>query len=382
VHVTYTYQKHDSYFAQVADGMEELATREIQDLGATGVKPAFHGLHFTAPPEALYRITYTARIISRVLAPLIVFDCHSTDYLYKTARSLPWTGLFGLDKTFVISANVSGSRIRHSQYAALVLKDAIVDSFRDACGDRPSVARIDADIRFNLHIADNRATIYLDASGGSLHRRGYRTEAVDAPMQETLAAAVIRLSSWDGEAPLYDPMCGSGTLLCEALMHYCRVPAAFLRRSFGFTWLPDFDPGAWDRVKGEADAAIRPLPRGLIAGSDISERAIGMARTNSRMLPSGDAIRLSGKPFADLAPIRGSVIVCNPPYGLRMHGGQDMASFMKGFGDFLKQQCTGSTAYVYFGNRELIKSVGLRTAWKKPLKNGQLDGRLVKYELY
>jgi putative N6-adenine-specific DNA methylase len=144
----------------------------------------------------------------------------------------------------VISANVSGSRIRHSQYAALVLKDAIVDSFRDACGDRPSVARIDADIRFNLHIADNRATIYLDASGGSLHRRGYRREAVDAPMQETLAAAVIRLSSWDGDAPLYDPMCGSGTLLMRGTHALLRGPGGLLRRSFGFTWLPDFDSGA------------------------------------------------------------------------------------------------------------------------------------------
>ena len=213
----YNYQMSNRFFAQIADGMDELGVEELTGLGAQDVKPTFRGLYFSADNEALYRINYTARIISRVLAPLLTFDCHSTDYLYKTARTIPWTELFSLDNTFVISANVSNSIINHSQYAALILKDAIVDSFRDKYDDRPNVERINADICFNLHISKNKATIYLDTSGGSLHRRGYREEAVDAPMQETLAAAIIRLSGWNGLTPLYDPMCGSGTLLLEAL---------------------------------------------------------------------------------------------------------------------------------------------------------------------
>lgn len=380
--MVYNYQKYSRFFAQVADGMEELGMEELAGLGAQDVKPAFHGLHFSAGREALYRINYTSRIISRVLAPLITFDCHSTEYLYKTARSLPWTDLFSLKETFVISANVSNSKIRHSQYAGLVLKDAIVDSFRDRYDQRPDVERIDADICFNLHISQNRATIYLDTSGGSLHRRGYRHEAVDAPMQETLAAAIIRLSGWNGETPLYDPMCGSGTLLFEALMHACRIPAAYLRRSFGFRFMPDFDERTWESVKREADKEMRPLPKGLIAGSDSSAQAVEMARMNSRNLPSGKEVRLSRMRFQDMGSLRDTTVVCNPPYGLRMKRSEDMGTFMKEFGDFLKQRCTGSTAFVYFGNRELIKKVGLRSAWKKPLKNGQLDGRLVKYELY
>lgn len=380
--MTYTYQKYDLFFAQIADGMEELGRHELSGLGATEVKPAFHGLHFVAGKEALYRINYEARLVSRVLAPLVTFDCHSTEYLYKTARTLPWTDIFSLDDTFVISANVSDSKIRHSQYAGLVLKDAIVDSFRDRYGQRPNVERIDADIGFNLHILRNRATIYLDTSGGSLHRRGYRQEAVEAPMQETLAAAIISLSGWDGTTRLYDPMCGSGTLLFEALMHYCRVPAAFLRNNFGFRFLPDFDRDTWETVKRRSDKEMRPLPRGLIAGSDSSKRAVDTARTNSRILPSGKTMELSKTRFQDIDSLRNTTIVCNPPYGLRMRRGEDMGAFMKEFGDFLKQRCTGSAAYVYFGNRELIKQVGLRSAWKKPLKNGQLDGRLVKYELY
>jgi putative N6-adenine-specific DNA methylase len=370
------------FFAQIADGMEELGVDELTGLGAYDVKPTFRGLYFSADNEALYRINYTARIISRVLAPLLTFDCHSTDYLYKTARSIPWTELFSLDNTFVISANVSNSIINHSQYAALVLKDAIVDSFRDKYDDRPNVERINADICFNLHISKNKATIYLDTSGGSLHRRGYREEAVDAPMQETLAAAIIRMSSWNGLTPLYDPMCGSGTLLFEALMHCCTIPSGYFRESFGFRFMPDFDEHTWNSVRQSADEKIRPLEEGLIAGSDISTQAIEMARMNSRKLPSGRNIRFSKLRFQDIESIKDTTIVCNPPYGLRMKNSQDMGAFMTEFGDFLKQRCTGSSAYVYFGNRELIKKVGLRTAWKKPLKNGQLDGRLVKYDLY
>lgn len=380
--MVYNYQKYHRYYAQAAEGLEELAGRELSELGAQDIKPAFRGIYFNADNEALYRINYTARIISRVLAPLITFDCHSTDYLYKTARSLPWTELFNIGNTFVISATVSNSKIRHSQYAALVLKDAIADTFRDRYDARPSVERIDPDICFNLHIAENRATIYLDTSGGSLHRRGYRKEAVDAPMQETLAAAIIRLSGWNGETPLYDPMCGSGTLLFEAFMHQCNIPASHLREAFGFFFLPEFDEDLWNRVKQEADSRMRPLRKSLISGSDISPQAIQMARLNSRSLLSGEKVGLSVKRFQDIESIHGAVIVCNPPYGLRMKNREDMGAFMKEFGDFLKQRCTGSTAYVYFGNRELIKKIGLRTAWKKPLKNGQLDGRLVKFELY
>ena len=163
--MTYNYQMSNRFFAQIADGMDELGVEELTGLGATDVKPTFRGLYFPADNEALYRINYTARIISRVLAPLLTFDCHSTDYLYQTARTIPWTELFSLDKTFVISANVSNSIIRHSQYAGLVLKDAIVDSFRDKYNDRPNVERINADICFNLHISKNKATIYLDTSG-------------------------------------------------------------------------------------------------------------------------------------------------------------------------------------------------------------------------
>ncbi|HHO76157.1 MAG TPA: class I SAM-dependent RNA methyltransferase [Deltaproteobacteria bacterium] len=380
--MTFTYQKNHRFFAQVADGMEDLGREELISLGAQEVKPTYRGIYFSADQGALYRINYTARIITRVLAPLLSFDCHSTKYLYKTALTIPWSEIFSLDNTFVISANVSNSKIRHSQYATLVLKDAVVDSFRQATGSRPDVARIDADICFNLHISNNKATIYLDTSGGSLHRRGYRRASVDAPMQETLAAAIIHMSEWDGCTPLYDPMCGSGTLLCEAYMHYCNIPSGYFRKNFGFTFMPEYDQSLWKSVKKEEGSRIKPLPKGLISGSDASSVSISAAQMNMEELPNGRTIVLKHQRFEDLGNLENTTIVCNPPYGHRMKTKKDIGSFMKAFGNFLKQRCTGSVAYIYFGNRELIKEIGLRSTWKKPLKNGQLDGRLVKYELF
>ncbi len=380
--MVFSYQKNNRYFAQVADGMEDLGTAELITLGASEVKPTFRGIYFSADMTTLMRINYTARIITRVLAPLISFDCHSTKYLYKTARTIPWSGIFSLDNTFVISANVSNSKIRHSQYASLVLKDAIVDSFREECDERPYVARIDADICFNLHISNNRATIYLDTSGGSLHRRGYRQASVEAPMQETLAAAIISMSQWDGSTPLFDPMCGSGTLLCEALMHYCNIPSGYLRKNFGFTFLPEYDKTLWKSLRKEEGSRIRALPKGLISGSDASSDSIASAQGNAQRLPHGGSIVLRQVRFQDLGSLENTTIVCNPPYGHRMKTKKDIGDLMKAFGDFLKQRCKGSVAYLYFGNRELIKKIGLHPAWKRPLKNGPLDGRLVKFELY
>ncbi|OGQ99897.1 MAG: RNA methyltransferase [Deltaproteobacteria bacterium RIFOXYD12_FULL_50_9] len=378
----FAYQKTGRYFAQIADGLEEMGVEELTSLGADEVSIVYRGLYFKADSAALYRINYMSRLCSRIMAELLRFDCHSTKYLYKTARGLPWHELLRVDGTFAINATVANSAINHSKYAALCLKDAIVDSFRDRYGVRPNVDTEQPDIWFNLHIDNNLAVINLETSGGSLHRRGYRLASVAAPMQETLAAAIIKLTGWNGEQPLLDPMCGAGTLIGEALMHYCRVPATYLGRHFGFEALPDFDQDLWQTVKSEADAAIRPLPKGLIRASDSAKEAVVAARKNIALLPHGNRVDFSVSRFQDLGRLTDTLIVCNPPYGIRMNQQNDMAVFMKEVGDFLKQKCTGSTAYIYLGRKELLKSVGLKTSWKKPLATGGLAGVLAKYELY
>ena len=378
----FVYQKNSSYFAQVAENVEPLAERELAALGATQVNPVYRGVYFTASPEALYRIVYQTRLCTRVLAPLLHFDCHSTKYLYKTALTIPWVELFDREQTFVITATVSDSLITHSQYASLCLKDAIVDQFQEKFGGRPNVDKRNPDLVFNLHIHKNTAVISLDASGGSLHRRGYRQETVEAPMQESLAAAILDLTEWNGERQLIDPMCGSGTLLCEGLMRYCRIPAAYLRESFGFMRMPDFEPETWQRVKNEADSQIRDLPEGLITGSDAGKLAVRAARINLGQLPHGKEVVVRTSRFQDLEPISDAVIVSNPPYGVRLGAQEEAAALVGELGSFLKHRCTGSTAYLYFGDRELVKKIGLKPAWKKSLSNGGLDGVLAKYEMY
>ncbi len=381
--MSFRYQETNEFFAQVAHPIEELGAAELTELGATSVRPAYRGVFFTAEFPVLCRIVYTTRLCTRILAPLIRFDCHSDKYLHRTASSIDWSSFLSVDETFAVAATVNQSRITHSQYAALRLKDAICDQFRERENRRPSIDRQHPDIWFNLHIQNNQATISVDVAGGSLHRRGYRTASVEAPLQETVAAAVVRMSDWNADAPLIDPMCGSGTILAEALMYACNIPSAYLREHFGFERLPEFDVWEWTKIRKECDAAIRPLPEGCtISGSDIDGESIRAAKTNLAALPQGDTVSLDRQDFFERAPISGSVIITNPPYGLRLGRGSNIENFYRQIGDFLKQQCTGSTAFLYAGKRELLKSVGLRTKWKKALVNGALDGRLARYDLY
>ncbi len=380
--LTYLYERQNLYFAQVSESLKDLGVKELEELGADSIDPGFRGISFLATRKAFYRINYQSRLLSRVLAPLIAFDCPDPDVLYKKARTIRWEEFLSPKQTFSVFANVSDSAINHSQFAALRVKDAIADYFRDRSNRRPNVDGQDPDVGVNLHIRENQAHISIDASGSPLHKRGYREEIVSAPMQETVAAAMVQLSGWDGTQPLYDPMCGSGTLLAEALMHYCRIPAGIFRKRFGFERLPDYDPNLFAQVKKEAVSNIRELPLGLIAGSDIAESSVAAARTNLMGLHYGSNVPVELMDFRDIPSIENSAILINPPYGIRMEKGKDLTSFYRALGDFLKQRCTGSTACIYFGDPLYSRQLGLKASWKKPLKMGGLEGILARYELY
>ncbi len=376
------YQKTNRYFAQVANDIKDLAAAELRRLGAAGIEGAYRGLHFKAEPKVLYRVNFESRLISRVLAPLASFHCPSDEALYQQAAGIPWENFLDPSRTMAVFATVSHSTITHSQFAALRLKDAVVDYFRRRTGKRPSIDTRYPDVWFNLHIEKNRATISLDTSGGSLHRRGYRKKTVAAPMVETLAAAIINLTEWDGQRPLVDPFCGSGTLLCEAYLAASRTPAGILRRRFGFENLPDFDTRLWQQVRREGLNQRMLTPPGLIAGSDIATEAVNATRTNAAAITRNHHIGIEQQDAFSIPDIEDKVIICNPPYGIRMGRNDDLAGFYKKLGDFLKQRCRRSTAFIYFGERAYIKRLGLKPSWKKPLATGGLDGRLVKYELY
>ena len=379
------YQKFGSYFAQCAHPLEEETAAELTELGATATRPAYRGVYFKGDAACVYRVNYCSRLVNHVLAPLVTFDCHSDRYLYKTARQIDWSQIFSPAQTFVIAANASDSNLHHSQYAMQRLKDAIVDQFRETHGVRPSVDRRDADIWLSLNIHKNRAIISIDTSGGSLHRRGYRTEAREAPLQETLAAAVVRYSGWTGETPLLDPMCGSGTLLAEALLAAGRVPAGWIRQREkpSCAALPDFDAALWQRVKGEADAASRPLPAGLVRGNDIDSQAVRLARKNLAALPGSPRLEISTGDFRQIPQVpEGTTIITNPPYGRRLGDRDEVEILYREFGDWLKRSAKGTTAWILCGDLGLAKKIGLKTKRRIPLFNGQLECRLVEIPLF
>lgn len=378
----YLYQKTEQYFGQIASGAESCGETELLKLGASKIKKGYLGYYFCADQRTIYNIVYKSRIFSRILAPLIAFDCHSEKYLYKTAQNIDWSDFLTLTKTFAITSNVADSNIRNSQYAGQILKDAIVDQFRENTTERPNVDTRNPDLQLNLYIHENKARISVDLGGGSLHKRGYRTESVEAPMQETLAATILQLSKWNGERPIYDPFCGSGTLLCEAFMKVGNIPAAYLRHKFGFLRLPDFDAAVWNQVKTKANNETREIPEDLIKGSDMSADAVKAVRANRNELPELGTIKVRRSAFQDLEGFDNTVIVTNPPYGIRLGNTAEVAELLKEFGDFLKQKCTGSTAYIYYGEKSLVKKLGLKPEWRHELRAGGLDGVLCKYELY
>jgi len=380
----FEYQKYRRYFAQCGGSLEELVSEELAELGAEDCKAGYRGVHFRAEPEALYRISYSTRLSSRILAPLISFDCHSDQYLYRTAAKMEWESLLSAQESFLIDAKVSDSAIAHSRFAAQRLKDAIADRFREREGRRPSVDRLAPDLRIHLRIHRNRALISADLSGGALHRRGYRLDPVGAPLQETLAAAIIHISGWKGERPLYDPFCGSGTLMAEALMAVANIAPSSLRMGERppMARIPGFDAGLWDRLRREIDAEALPLDARLVAGSDIDQKAVRAARKNLARLPGGPRPYIKRQDFRDIGSLENRCIVSNPPYGHRLGEREQVETLYKEFGDFLKQRCTGSTAWLLCGDTGLVKKLGLRPKRRIPMFNGPLECRLVELDLY
>jgi len=378
----YEYLQNNVFFAQVPGKMEQFCEEELIQLGAKNTKVTYRGIYFEADKISLYRINYTSRTISRVLAPITSFYCSGSNSIMKVAEKIKWDEIFSVDKTFAVTSSVTKSAINNSLYASQVLKDGIADFFRNKFGKRPNVETVNPDVRFNLHIEKDKAVLSIDTSGESLHKRGYRLLAGEAPMQETLAAAIIRLSKWDGGKPLLDCMCGSGTILCEALMYYSKIPAQILRKNFGLFYLPDFDKNLWERIKEEYELKIRPLPKGLISGSDKSQIAVEVAKENLSRLPFYENIDLSVKPFQHINQFENGVLITNPPYGIRLGIRSEVEVLYKELGDFLKTNCKGTSAFIYTGDPELRKFIGLKTSKRTPLVNGKLEGVLLQIDSY
>jgi putative N6-adenine-specific DNA methylase len=382
------------FFIACARNLEPMLQNELKELGITGALATHLGVDAQLTREEVYRVVYGSRIASRVLRPLAEFDCPDDDTLYENARELNWAAIVRPGQTFKVSATVADSNMTHSQFAALRLKDAIVDVIRDERGERPDVDKDDPDVRLNLFVHRDKAVISLYYSSGVMHKRGYRGAAVEAPLKENLAAAMLRLAKWDpiekGE-PLRDFFCGSGTILLEAAMLATNTPGGWFRARQGFEALPDYDAETWQKVKAEFDAKIIPLKPGLIGGADIDAQAVISARANFKRTPWATAVSIGLADFRKLdGDYRGSVIVTNPPYGVRVGAdgetpdAKSVAAIHKlyeDFGYFLKMRCPGSRVCMLFPDPIFEKDI-----WFKPVRgmfidNGALSVRANVYDV-
>jgi len=371
------------FFATTAKGVEPVLVRELNHLGMKNVKEDAGGASFTGGLKSAYEANLWLRTANRVLMPLIEFGCRSEKELYEGVRQVDWRKHLSRNMTLAVDANVRDSNIKHSKYAALKTKDAIVDQLREKTGSRPDVNPADPDLRINVHIIKNRCTLSLDTSGDSLHKRGYRVSPVEASLKETLAAAIIEFTDWDAKSPLIDPMCGSGTIPIEAALRALNIAPGLLRKSFGFQRWLDFDEGAWNCLIEEAKGARKDELEAKIRGYDISARAISASMENAKAATVGKLIPFIKKEITECTPPPGpGIVIINPPYGERLGDKKKLEPLYKTIGDVFKQRCKGYTGYVFTGNLDLAKHIGLKASRRIVLYNGPIESRLLKFELY
>lgn len=371
-----------SCFATTAKGVESLAADELSKIGIEEIKTSVGGVYFKGDREKLYKANLWLRTASRILVNLLEFKAETPEELYNAVYSIDWQNYLNSSKSFVVDCNLKNSAMTHSGFAALKTKDAVVDKIRNLCGDRPDVDKSNPDIRINLHINNNHAVLSLDSSETPLDRRGYRRERNEAPLRETLAASIIMLTEWDGKVPLYDPMCGSGTIPLEAVLMAKNIPPG-LNRGFGFEKWLDFDRELWRGLVADAKASILPIKKELIHGYDIDEKGIAIAKRNAINASVLDSLKFEVADVEDFNPQDGGgVVIINPPYGKRLGDEESLKILYKRIGDLMKQRCQGMTGYLLTGNMELAKYVGLKASRRYVLYNGAIECRLLKYEMY
>ncbi len=376
------------YFVTCARGLEEITEQELRQIGSKTVETVPGGLYFEGDQEVLYKAHLWLRTGNRILLPLRSFACRSPEDLYDNLAKFRWETFLTGKLTFAVDCTLSGRlspALSHSQYAKLKAKDAIVDRLREKTGSRPDVDAENPDIRVVLYIRDGICTLNMDATGYSLHERGYRSRDAAAPLKETLAAGILQLAGWDAATPLIDPMCGSGTFLSEAALIATRTAPGLLREKFLFMNWPDFYKPRWEQCVQEAEAARLPLPKNLLFGRDEESEALKQVRYSLKVLGFTDAVTLEKKPFAEFQRPEGiekGFLIVNPPYGDRLGDVESLKPLYKGMGDMFKKQLTGWRAGVLTGSSELAKTIGLRATRRYPLWNGPIECRLLTYDMY
>ncbi|WCL82594.1 THUMP domain-containing protein [Saprospira sp. CCB-QB6] len=373
-----------AYIATTFFGLENVLAKELSQLGAQNIQPLKRAVRFEANPLQLYKANMGLRTALHILHPLAEEKVRNADQLYALGKAINWMRWFNNEATYAIRARVSQApEFKSPLFAALKLKDAIADQFRDFTGSRPNIDRDNPDIEIHLHIFKDRCSISIDSSGSSLHRRGYRRGGHAAPMNEVLAAGMLLLSDWRGQGNLVDFMCGSGTILTEGALLATNKAPNLLRPNFSLKHWKNFDKELWSQARMELMSEEKTFEH-RIYGSDFKRSAISEAFKNAHAAGVADLMQLENLDFRKLKrPEEGEAgaVIINPPYGERLKPSQ-IGRLYAQIGDALKKHFSGYSAWILSSNREATKEVGLRPKNRIPLYNGPLECRLLQYDLY
>jgi len=371
----------NTYFVKTLFGLENVLASELNDLGASEVEILNRAVKFRGDKRLLYKSNLKLRTAIKILQQISEFSIKSADDLYKKIHRIDWENYLSVDKTFAIEAVTSSPHFTNSHYAALRVKDAIADFFREKYNKRPSVDTNDPDLKISIHIAKQNCKLSIDSSLEPLFKRGYRTARVKAPINEVLAAGLILMSAWDKKTPFLDPMCGSGTFPIEAAMIAGNIAPGILRKSYGFQKWENYDATLWNELKQEAEDEIVPIEVPIF-GSDVSRMAIKAAKENTASLNLLDAITFRIRAFEKFEPpFENALLMINPPYDKRIKK-KEIDDFYEMIGSRLKHFYTGSEAWIVSSNTDALKFIGLRPSKKYAVYNGGMPAKFLSYQLY
>ena len=366
--------------AKTFQGLEEVLAQELTELGASNIEIGRRMVSFTGDKAMMYKANFCLRTAIRILKPIKHFTANSADEVYDAVKSIEWDEYLDNMSSFSVDAVVFSEEFRHSKFVAYKVKDAIVDYFREKTGNRPSVRINNPDLGINIHIAENECTLSLDSSGESLHRRGYRQEQVEAPLNEVLAAGMILMTGWRGECNLIDPMCGSGTIPIEAALIARNIAPGVFRKEFGFEKWKDFDRELLDSIYND-DSQEKEFKH-KIYGYDNNPKANEIATHNVKAAGVSKDVILKIQPFQQFEqPAEKSIIITNPPYGERISS-DDLLGLYKMIGERLKHAFTGNDAWILSYRDECFDQIGLKPSVKIRLMNGALECQFRQYQLF
>ena len=361
-------------------GLENVLAQELTQLGANNVRIGRRMVSFTGGKEMMYRANFQLHTAIRILKPIAHFKAKSAEDMYDEVKKIDWSKYILDGKTFSVDSVVYSDEFRNSRFVTYKVKDAIVDQFREKTGTRPNISVSNPDIRLNIHIAEDQATLSLDSSGESLHRRGYRQESVEAPLNEVLAAGMILMTGWKGDTDFIDPMCGSGTLPIEAALIARNISPGVFRKEFAFEKWPDFDKDLFDEIYND-DSQEREFTH-HIYGYDIDMKCVNTANLNIRAAGLSKDITIQQADFKNFEkPAEKSLLIMNPPYGERISTPNLMATY-KMIGERLKHQFAGNEAWVLSYREECFEQIGLKPSIKIPVYNGSLECEFRKYTIF